>query len=1694
MPNPPQPPKRSWRDDAGARGAAKKREWQKEPGGTSAGPRLGKRMKILLAGGGLLAILAGVVVMWLLLRRPDSPRLVLIGAGYETNLAVPHNVYGKRALGDLKAWADDHNQHRGGDSEHRIDVHQEELTADSDPFAKALKGCTSKTVVVFVAVHGAGSAGQGAYLIPNNTSPRDGVGGYTMDKALAALDQLPKDTKKLLILDTTQITSNWHLGMLHNDFVHSLANDSRAKNIPNLLIFCASDEDQRSWVSEEYGRSIFAHFVVEGLKGAADKDDDGRLTAQELIDYVRENVESWVRHNRGTLQTPRVIGPDGLAKDMELVAVERSQYKEPDAGKLTKWTPPEDLIKEWKERDDLAKSFPHPATYTPHLWRQYHETLLRYEQLTRAGDDADAETMSQELRKLTGKIRQQQRIEKDALALTLATPAALGWALPEADEAKIRQEFKTLWDAGAKPNEFKQALKRWQNSAGGDSNMRHLVRVRVDAILLDRARGSEADFLRACEILPGVDDELLPRRPAEAHFALMVKEYALANKPEWQRVRAELLTRLHAEQAALGLPRSDDGRQPDSIVPYSEQLLPWIRKDVETADTSRRLREDLLFASPKALERLGLKPPDDAEPLYEKVQKRAGDVRDALQKRDQVLAELPFYTLWLSRLPLAEDEEKAALETWDAVHTLCRLLDDPKPDNVTALQEPLEKMRSRHDDIAKRFREACDKELKDHSTNQQNWHDLQNLLSVPLIPANVRRDLLTELGNVGFELNAGTKQAEQRTAVDKDQVGRQARAVAQRQGRFAIRMLGIDNQAAKEMVPTVDKPEGEWQRSLNRAADQLAAEFGKQTRGLYEDTEKARKAPLSEAAPLLHSAALRVRFVTGAAAAAWPALDPVAEDRNVRMYELLKWQAERTFADYWAMVTPDDPRTPYYRSAAGQYVAAAKSLAGNDSPDLSADQKAARTDDLAKLEKTLAAPDRIEPRWRDGDVYLAGPATLHVTDEDRVTRTFGLDCPATTPDGYPVVWEVLGKSLQPANKEDLERRVLAKVPRKVDEVRVQYELIPERPRTPNYEKEKTQYTLKGFYRGRTFELDTAATLHHLPEIVSYVPETPRTARIAVIADKEDYDRFAAANCEVVIVVDYSGSMGDKKIKATGKTRKDTALEALEGCLKKIPNGVKVTLLTFSAAENERNKERLVPLWRKAEWDNGDVAVGKRMKQLRDLTPKNDTPLVRATVGGRDYFTKDFKGAKTLVVITDGGDNTFYPNRDYPDGEGELRREYGKTMETCLGTAFKGTGISLNVIGFRLSELDPDKDKDEYKGYMEYRPAIEKAGGLFTNAEDSAALAEQLERSILQIRFKLDTESGVIPDGAIPPEGGDVSRSLSDFRWVRGLGPGVYNITLNANRIQKAFDQRLRVGRGDSLVLRLVPSPDGTGFQFRRETYVDSRSIKNLNREFVRRDVRDTSWLVSVVQNQEINNLKISGAAQMMAVIEKRDDKPIGPTGAAQSVRPQHVWYQVTTEEQPNKPVQGLRFYPLADYPAPCYSLDFAAWPEKAKARLEVWWNEDAPPDCDILRRTTGVRLADMAPLSREVRPTDQDERTRIVIESITTERRAVEVRPGEVKQDVDCLVVRLRYPIAENSKPFFVQLPPDVAAGAEHRFYTEAGKYTGVFWYVSKEQADRLEYLKIYSVEGVNRKAHHLEPLPLGAPREDSRRPDKPKD
>ena len=56
------------------------------------------------------------------------------------------------------------------------------------------------------------------------------------------------------------------------------------------IILTASGANEVSMESDEFKHGIFTYFLLEGLKGKADIDDDGLITVDELYRYVSDNV------------------------------------------------------------------------------------------------------------------------------------------------------------------------------------------------------------------------------------------------------------------------------------------------------------------------------------------------------------------------------------------------------------------------------------------------------------------------------------------------------------------------------------------------------------------------------------------------------------------------------------------------------------------------------------------------------------------------------------------------------------------------------------------------------------------------------------------------------------------------------------------------------------------------------------------------------------------------------------------------------------------------------------------------------------------------------------------------------------------------------------------------------------------------------------------------------------------------------------------------------------------------------------------------------------------------------------------------------------------------------------------------------------------------------------------------------------
>ena len=72
----------------------------------------------------------------------------------------------------------------------------------------------------------------------------------------------------------------------------------------NFTVFSAAAGDQTSKPLEEAKHGMFSYFLMKGMEGDADANNDNKITARELHAYVEQNV---VQQSSGS-QTPELQG------------------------------------------------------------------------------------------------------------------------------------------------------------------------------------------------------------------------------------------------------------------------------------------------------------------------------------------------------------------------------------------------------------------------------------------------------------------------------------------------------------------------------------------------------------------------------------------------------------------------------------------------------------------------------------------------------------------------------------------------------------------------------------------------------------------------------------------------------------------------------------------------------------------------------------------------------------------------------------------------------------------------------------------------------------------------------------------------------------------------------------------------------------------------------------------------------------------------------------------------------------------------------------------------------------------------------------------------------------------------------------------------------------------------------------------
>ena len=1488
-----------------------------------------------------LVTLAAFAYLVYLLTRPPRPFFIAVGVNPEDDalrLDAPPDMIGWRSAQQFLAGAARWSRTaRASDSPTPLPADDEPATLNE--WLKQFRVGNANPVVMYFGVHAGTRRGDDGVSEPVLFA--GGGKAIGIEKLIRGIAAGPFGTRRVVLL--------FDPGRFRPDPVHGYQSDdfpTRLKALDKVLteeacrhvvVVCGADAGQRGWESEELGATAFAQSVIRSLDDPAGSTDV--RTAAELFADTAGRLKVWAANNRQAAQSPFLLplgttGTDRATTTRMTIRpsapAEWEPAPVPSADSLAKWR------ELWTARDDRLKEAPHPAAYTPRLWRRYQELLLRYEGAVRAG------------------------LPEVAKRLADAAGAA-------ADE--LKSPYRPLFGRSL-PASFDQALA---------FNVVRDSRANADPTA-DLWKLASAE---AAALPPDAGDPAF--RPSERHLAVMVNRFYREVSPTkttpavW---KIAIATRVQADRAALGLPRAGEPliRRPDWTGPtaaLSERVWPQISQPVAMGDAARRTAEDNLFGPDAA-------PPPFTAPFYLTAEETAERERFAHHVRDVAFAELTY----LGRWAVAKGEKGDPLvELWKKLHSLSDALADrdKKADIVGDSNTVWTGLR----ELRERF---------ETTTRSQSAAALQNtllpkeeLLATPLLPVGDRERLLVAARRIMFDLL--TKPTGP-TGTPAEVLPQPLPPTEARNALFAAE-LGLPPNSSPPVVA----------REYARLAP-----LGKSDR-------ESRTAVAFEADPN-------------------PANEPAAVTGRQEWARLLEDLAARAEADHWYDEQAGRGGSPYFRRIADSYRADAAQLR-KDQP-----RKPPKYDTLA-----IDTPDAGRPMgW---------------TSERRRTLPFTLTAPADGMRGTAVVVPRLtqtGEGTLRLTDATATRRL---VPFGTGAVTLELESTSE-DTTPA----RAVAGAALYFRGQRPEATRTIDINRRPELVLTDPgPTTETASVAVRADPTQ------PLPPVVILLDYSGSMkealngrkldGPADAWKTGGSKFNLALQRLEAVLAELPKGTPLRIRLFSA--RELPDAVVYPMTGEpavVDWQGNDTAkLRDLMARLRRQEPWGLTPLIDSiTTAARNDFPEKADGPKTLVVLTDGADDSGTPGTPK-----EVRDGYRAGLKNTLAT----TGVKLVVVQFALNEVDKAISKELFADL----PLLDVPGEV-VSAEDGDALRRELTAAIwpkLVLGGGPPGGAGKYPPGGwparppYPPREAtalDGSVDPNTLYWSPPLGAGGFTPRV-AGYPDPPYSTRgfpsVGLSSGDFLPLSITRT--GTTFHLRRELFADAFGPP---RKAYRADQR---WVLSV-PSTGVEDAQVRAAFGGVAFLERLPPHRLKPPIEAienplRHVLPPAAWWHVSPAggEPPTGVPVGMPdtttvISRLYGYPAPAWDVRIKGWARKSTGEFEAGtvrvWVKDAPMGA-VNQLTVTVPRA-----GSETNVKDGDRVYHVMTE--------VQTFTG-TKEAMNCLVVRTEYAAGD---PVQLRLGSPVAGvREEHRYYRKANGYTAVFgpWPPSPGGAEvRFEVVRVASL------------------------------
>ena len=153
-------------------------------------------------------------------------------------------------------------------------------------------------VYFYFSGHGVPTNEGDRYLLLNDSDPTNPkISAYPIKELYEDLGTL-NTTKSYAFLDTC-FSGNVARGNEKDSLLGGTRAVMKVKDITlaynNLTVYAATGKDQLSNSFKEQGHGLFTYYMLKGLGGEADTNKDGKVSEQELQDYIKSNVSTQSR-------------------------------------------------------------------------------------------------------------------------------------------------------------------------------------------------------------------------------------------------------------------------------------------------------------------------------------------------------------------------------------------------------------------------------------------------------------------------------------------------------------------------------------------------------------------------------------------------------------------------------------------------------------------------------------------------------------------------------------------------------------------------------------------------------------------------------------------------------------------------------------------------------------------------------------------------------------------------------------------------------------------------------------------------------------------------------------------------------------------------------------------------------------------------------------------------------------------------------------------------------------------------------------------------------------------------------------------------------------------------------------------------------------------------------------------------------